>query len=412
MKNKIITIVLCIVMFAVPVLIIPNNETYYNLARYILLLICGAILFCAFIKNSKKLEFDKTDICIMIFIILALISAICSINIKKSILGERNRFEGVFTLITYSMLYYHAKYYLKPNNKFINVGLVTYSCILILAVIQFYMPTKVIYMLPIFGKGAHGTMGNTNFMGSFVSMLVPATALGYLFTGKKKYLLVSILSFFVMLLCIARSGWVAFVVTFIIIIAYMIKNRSKENFKRFAFIIIGFMLCLAIVKIEPKSNEIVARKGKRVVSEAKEANTTGISDRMGSGRILIWKSTYNVIKKYPIVGCGVDALADGLMKADLPGLIKFINIYHTSIDKAHNEYLQIAATIGLPALGVYLIFLTLVLDKNLKGLLKDKKSTFFFIVILGYLAQAFFNISTLGVAPIFWIVLGLSQQKE
>lgn len=412
MKNKITTIILCIVLFAVPVLIIPNNEMYYNLARYILLLICGTVLLGIFIKNSKKLVFDKTDICIFVFIILALISTIFSINVKKSIIGEKNRFEGLLILITYSMLYYHAKYYFKPNKKILNIGLIVYSLILVFAVIQFYIPIKVIYILPIFGKGAHGTIGNTNFMGSFVSMIVPASVLAYLFTGEKKYLFVSILSFLVMLLCVARSSWVAFAVTFILIIAYMIKNRSKENFKRFAFIIVGFIMCLTIVIVEPKGKEIVVRKGKTVVSETKNATETGISERMGSGRILIWKLTYKVIKKYPIVGCGVDSLADGLKKTDLAGLVKYINIYHTSIDKAHNEYLQIAATIGLPALGVYLIFITLILDKNLKGLLKDKKSTLFFIVIVGYLTQAFFNISTLGVAPIYWIVLGLSQQKN
>ena len=37
---------------------------------------------------------------------------------------------------------------------------------------------------------------------------------------------------------------------------------------------------------------------------------------------------------------------------------------------------------------------------------------FLLIPIIAYLVQAFFNISTIGVAPIFWFLLGLIQNED
>ena len=42
---------------------------------------------------------------------------------------------------------------------------------------------------------------------------------------------------------------------------------------------------------------------------------------------------------------------------------------------------------------------------------KSKLNYIFVLVIISYLAQAFFNISTIGVAPLFWMILGLSDNQ-
>ena len=34
------------------------------------------------------------------------------------------------------------------------------------------------------------------------------------------------------------------------------------------------------------------------------------------------------------------------------------------------------------------------------------------LAIICYIVQAFFNISTIGVAPLFWMLLGLSENEE
>ena len=72
--------------------------------------------------------------------------------------------------------------------------------------------------------------------------------------------------------------------------------------------------------------------------------------------------------------------------------------------------MQIAATIGIPALIIYLAFLMQILF-NQKNLFKNSGLFILIIPIIAYITQAFFNISTIGVAPIFWFLLGVIQNK-
>lgn len=82
------------------------------------------------------------------------------------------------------------------------------------------------------------------------------------------------------------------------------------------------------------------------------------------------------------------------------------------MDKAHNEYLHIAVTIGIPALILYLTFIALVILPNIKKIFKKESIFIILSVIISYLAQAFFNISTIGIAPLFWVALGILDNKN
>ena len=126
----------------------------------------------------------------------------------------------------------------------------------------------------------------------------------------------------------------------------------------------------------------------------------------------IWKMTIKLIGKHPLFGCGTDNLRNGLAKDCQEDFLAFVKRTKTIPDKAHNEYLQIAATIGIPALIIYLMFVGMILFPKIKDMFKDKTMLIISITIISYLVQAFFNISTIGVAPLFWMALGLSDNEN
>ena len=138
----------------------------------------------------------------------------------------------------------------------------------------------------------------------------------------------------------------------------------------------------------------------------------GLNNNLGSHRIEIWKMTLKVIEKKPLLGCGVDTLNRGLEKYASRENAMYYFDHGCIIDKAHNEYLQIAATMGIPALITYLLFISSIVICNFKKSFKYEENLILLIVILSYLIQAFFNISVIGVAPIFWFVLGIAARKE
>ena len=68
-------------------------------------------------------------------------------------------------------------------------------------------------------------------------------------------------------------------------------------------------------------------------------------------------------------------------------------------DQPHNEYLALLVNNGVPALILYLLLLFFVPKQNR-------------LLILPYTVQAFFSFSVCLVAPMFWVVLGLSALPD
>lgn len=417
MKEKAISIILIIFSILAPTLILPNSIGKSYLPKIIVLLACGVTLFIFILLNYKKLYLDKIDILLLIFGGLVTISTLLSSQIKISIIGEYNRYEGMLAFFTYILIFLSAKKFLKKEymKKYANIMYVVALLICILSIFQYYITTIDFPTLFSLNKysGSSGTFGNSNFLGSFVSICLPITMAMYLTSGKIKDLILANFVFAAMLVCIARSSWVAFAVYFIITIIYILYKRKKEYFIRFALILITFVSVFGILSNTGK--ELIISKNKKMVSEIKQATTTGVTDKMGSSRIAIWKMTLKLISRNPIFGVGTDNLKYGLYEdKDIRynELYYFVERSHTVIDKAHNEYLHIAATIGIPALLIYLAFLGIIVLKNLKLSLKDNARFILILSIIGYLVQAFFNISTIGIAPLFWLILGLISNDE
>ena len=411
MKNKIITTILTILIIALPIAIMPG-ETTYNIPKVWTLLIGGAILLILLLINYKKLELDKKDYVILIFALLVFISTICSSNIKISILGIDNRWEGMLAFYTYILIYFCAKKFLqyKNNRTLLNILHILYISISILGILQYYikLPTNDLY--PIFNKGTCGTFGNTNFMGSFISMGIPIFIITYIIKGDKISFITSLLVFFCLIACIARSGWIAFGIFSIILLIYLIKNKNKKLFKRAVILVVCFIMIFMLLYLPEKS--IVKQKINQVKNDVTIAKTKGLNDKLGSSRIQVWKIVIELIEKYPIFGVGTDNLKKGIADNLTETSINFILRAKVSIDKAHNEYLHIAVTLGIPSLVIYLTFLCMIVFPKLKNILKQEKTFIILSAIISYLVQAFFNISTIGVAPLFWLALGLLDNQN
>jgi O-antigen ligase len=124
----------------------------------------------------------------------------------------------------------------------------------------------------------------------------------------------------------------------------------------------------------------------------------------GSGRWSLWTDAFSFALEKPILGYGLDNLGEPYA------------LVGTTIDRPHNEYLQIAASIGIPALLIYLSALAL----HFFDLLKKKSSILLvqvaiYSTLFAYLVGAFFGNSMYYTTPYFVILLAISisiQQKN
>lgn len=424
--NEIINVVICIILFLIPILITPReiSSIPYNTLKIIALLLCGLILFICVLSKRKSLKLVLIDKTLLAFYILIIISTIFSVNIKKAIIGEHNRYEGFLSFTTYFLTYYCAKYYFSYNRKLKNFMIITVAICSIIGILQYYniFPLYYIFNIPYTPHFASSTFGNRNFFGSFLSIVVPLFIALYLIKRKKIYLIVSYISFWAILTGMTRSSWIGIVIASIFGIIYIIKNSNIEIIKCTTHIIIGFTAIFIFVLIAPKifnssifsqQDTLFARLNsmKQDLNVALNGDNINDTNSIGSGRIRIWILCLKETAMNPLIGTGPDTLIDGTLK-NLPyDTINFVNETNTFADKAHNEYLQIAATIGIPALVVYLAFLVQILV-NQKDMFKNYSTFVLVIPIISYLVQAFFNISTIGVAPIVWFLLGAIQNNK
>lgn len=411
MKQKLTTILLTVIAILASLFIVPQFlNANYNILKFWTLLIGGLLLIVLLLCQYKNLKVDKKDIFLIIFLGLICVSTFLSSDISKSIFGEENRYEGLLIFITYTCIYLASKNYFNFEriSEFLNIMFLVSMIIGVLGILQNYIFLESLY--PLFSKGICSTFGNSNFFGSFISLVLPITICFFIFEGNKKGLLLALVMFFNMLSSGTRSAWIAFGAIAMLVICYFIKQKDKTYCKRFFFLLLCFVLIFVFVLIDPKS--VMKNKFTQIGNDINTSLHNGLKGTMGSGRIEIWKMTLKLIVQKPILGCGTDNLQSGLSTYCTEDFNEYLIRTLTTIDKAHNEYLHIAATIGIPGLVVYLIFIGMILLPKIKHMLSNKIAFVASITIISYLVQAFFNISTIGVAPLFWMILGLVDNQN
>lgn len=126
-------------------------------------------------------------------------------------------------------------------------------------------------------------------------------------------------------------------------------------------------------------------------------------DTLGSSRVAIWKEALAMGLEAPLLGSGPDTYqlrSELIFTRELPdGQVR-----RTSVDAAHNEYLNLWVNTGLPSALVFLALLASVLLPAMKDL--DQKRLYLLLPTLGYAVHALFGISQSLVSPLFYLFLG------
>jgi putative inorganic carbon (HCO3(-)) transporter len=207
----------------------------------------------------------------------------------------------------------------------------------------------------------------------------------------------------------AMSGMVGlFVICLFIVFFYIfrcIKFRSIwYNFFRHILLLFSCLVLSILFVCSHKSlifDDIVSFS-----HQTSEIVNGNISDSYGSFRIFIWRNTLKVVPKYLVHGVGIDNFYNAF---DEPLFLKFGDNYIEYYDKAHNEYLEKLVCEGIFSCLTYIIMLFVIFIKSFKYIIRcdDYVVSALFFAFIGYCVQAFFNISVIHMAPLFYIVCGL-----
>lgn len=431
----------------------------FSFYKFVFLIITTIGMLFLFIYKILIVKYKHVDNLLAISWFILTISILLSLLFApyKSIalFGMFNRYEGTLTYICYLFLFFIA---LNISYNEIYLKRLLYSLYLFvilnatLVLLNFYGidVLSIGWIKSIFysrlpegvniGEGSNllSTLSNPNYLSGAGAIIWSLFLTWSLFDENKSRSLVNLLFSlmgFVMVICsLSTSGFLTILIMTPIILLSLFKSLNKKKTLLFlSFFIIGAIL-LYLPLVSHNSSVWDETIGNFVSSPDNNGNTTGSSIEEkakitnneyelpslpkaglgpGTGRIYIWEKTFELVKKKPVFGYGLDTLAYFFPQDDPE---KNSNLYSSTVivDKPHNIYINILYGSGIIALLSFLVMICYLLFKNIKNLFREKnivgENVYVLAILLSciaYLIQGLFNDSVIGTSVIFWVFLGV-----
>lgn len=154
--------------------------------------------------------------------------------------------------------------------------------------------------------------------------------------------------------------------------------------------------------VAPDSVRLAVPGGTATTEEPRLARPPSKWDLVFSGRGYIWNRTLPLLAspRKLLIGSGPGAFGDEFPQRDFAGKLNAYFAHQVLVDKPHNLYLQIAHASGFASLLALAVVWFLALTGPAPPALKG--------ALAGYLVSGLATDSFVGVAPTFWILVGLA----
>jgi len=393
-----------LLLFILSIPVIAYKYVYYFrqnqvsiLKTYFFFLI--AITLIKFIRFGKyRIKRNNLYKYILLYSILLIISILRSGNLIVST-------NEATILFSYILIFFIITNYIQSEHKakkVLIVFIVTASILSVYTILHYY---GIITYLQEYSSVA-SLIGQKNWISNYLALAFPLALVFFMLeknNRKTKYLLffVVIIFYTCLMICQSRGVWVSIILT--IITAFLLyyfydlkffKNIFFKNRKWLKILLFTFLVITIVYSTKNPINQSAFTVSQRAMSVFNK------QDVSINKRVLIWNSTLEMIKDNPFFGIGIGNYKLQYLnyQADIlnsnPEYIK----YFSHPGEAHNDYLQMAAEMGLTGLLIYLLFVFLLLWKSIKyiksSVSSDKQKILLFSLILGVICYLFYSLFT------------------
>ena len=401
--GKIITFSFYILFFFIPLAFTPFTfELFeYNkmMAAYALtVIIIGSWLIKMVAEKEFKITRTPFDIPLLLFTGSQIISTIISIDPHVSWWGYYSRFNGgLISIITYIFLYYAFVSNIKKENikKYILTAMSAGLLISIYGILEHLGIDKSFWIQDVQNR-VFSSLGQPNWLAAYLAVLLPVAIGSSLnaitspksdFEDKNQsvslqtkfknifslpfliYFILSIVFYTTLIFTNSRSGmggfWIASGVFWLFVfLLYKISVIKLFLIFNLSFLFLNFIFGTPFVQINRFTLPEIIRSTsqtsppKTINSQPSTNNSlleSGVTDS-GDIRKIVWKGALDIIASHPLFGTGTETFAFAYYKYR-PVEHNMTSEWDFLYNKAHNEYLNYAATTGLVGLGTYLLFI-------------------------------------------------------
>ncbi|KKQ92508.1 MAG: hypothetical protein UT58_C0008G0009 [Microgenomates group bacterium GW2011_GWC1_39_7b] len=392
--QKIIFILFAILFFFVPLVLWPYTSEVFEFNKIVLVYIFTVLIVAAWFARTvlaQKIIFRRTilDIPLLAFLASQFSSTILSIDPSTSWLGYYSRFNGgLLSTISYSLLYWAFVSNLDRKHALYTIYYILASASLasVYGVLEHFGIDKALWVQDVASR-VFSTLGQPNWLAAFLVALLPITwalALTRFQIPQRSWLrnsrflihfLLSILFFWTLIFTKSRSGLLGFGVAFPIFwMGYFWLNRKSflKCLSPFA-IISSSLLIISLIsgtQYTPNLYNFLIKTNKGLPAEtlvkAGPALEVGGTES-GTIRKIVWRGAIEIWKQYPIFGTGVETFAFSYYQFR-PVEHNLVSEWDFIYNKAHNEYLNLAANTGSFGLIAYLVLVSFSIYQMIKNL--------------------------------------------
>jgi len=407
----------------------------FSLPKVTVLRIVVLIMLSSWVvKTIEKGEFSwrrsPLNLPVSIFLLVTFVATIFSTNPYFSFFGQyMYHMEGLWATLFYAILYFVviANLDVSKIHRIILAFLAVSAITVVYGLLQFFGIEFVKWQVSS-QERIWSSMGNPNFFAAFLLMSIPMTIvmlseLKRLNGTKLSLKIISLIA----LLCLqvvclnftySRASWLGlfFGLTAILILQGRQLRKARKIFK-FAVLVLGLVILflfslkaiemrrLALKNLEPlETHGLISRTVKRLIS------TVDLSEADAASRISGWKSALEMFKERPFLGMGPDTLSINFRRYMFPEFTRLTGHSLANPAYAHNELLQIAATMGIIGLLSYLWLLLSYFRTigKFPDLRKEPIAIGITASITGVLVNNLFSFHTVTTAAFFWLFLGFT----
>ena len=373
--QKIIFSLFAILLFLVPLILWPFTSEVFEFNKMVVVYIFSVLIVGTWAIRQvieRKFIFRRTilDIPLLFFLGSQLISTVLSIDPGTSWLGYYSRFNGgLLSVICYALLYWAFVSNLDRKHALYTIYYIFASATLvsIYGVLEHFGIDKNVWVQDVQSR-VFSTLGQPNWLSAWLVALLPITwafVLKYEIKNKKFWVFsfLSVLYFWTLIFTKSRSGLLGFGVAFLIFWGFVFWSKRKnilEVLKPFGFICSSILVISLIsgTQFTPSLNDLISKSANKQMPTTTTQGTALETGGTESGTIrkIVWKGATQVWLHYPIFGSGVETFAYSYylyrpVEHNLTSEWDFI------YNKAHNEFLNMAANSGTVGLISYLVLI-------------------------------------------------------
>ena len=308
------------------------------------LLALYSFIFIWLWKGVSSFKKTPLDALIFLFVALAVVSSVFSVNKYES-------FSALLRILAYVGLYYVVlnNFDVIMRDRFLGLVVGLGTVLSIYGLLQYFGKLGHSWWYP--PEFLSATYVNHNHFAGFLEMVIPVAVVMLVSCPHERFYRGLCLGVIVAVLLVtfaltqSRAGWISLAISLFVLSFALNKNTNGAKKNLFVIALIGAVIVGALyIQREPLQ--------KRVKETTAFAH--GEKEASFESRLMMWEASAKMLRDNPFVGVGIGAFDSGFYRYRPQG-------FDSRAIYAHNDYLHMAAEMGIlaPLIMIGILFLVL-----------------------------------------------------